>query len=82
VAQSCPGAQIEVAGVTDATGSDIYNQALSEGRAAQVVKRLVRLGVNPARLAARGYGSANPAAPNDTPEGRALNRRIEFKVKP
>jgi outer membrane protein OmpA-like peptidoglycan-associated protein len=82
VAQSCPGSAVVVAGFTDATGSDIYNQALSEGRAAEVVKRLVRLGVDPGRLAAEGYGAANPVAPNDTPEGRALNRRIEFRVQP
>ena len=81
-AQSCPGSAIVVAGFTDATGSDIYNQALSEGRAAEVVKRLVRLGVDPVRLTAVGYGAANPVAPNDTPEGRALNRRIEFRVQP
>jgi len=81
-AQSCPGVAVEVAGFTDSTGSDIYNQALSEGRAAQVVKRLVRLGVDPARLAAAGYGEAQPVAANDTSEGRALNRRIEFKAQP
>ncbi|MFO1089781.1 MAG: Ig-like domain-containing protein [Hyphomicrobiales bacterium] len=77
----CKDYAIEVSGHTDATGSGIYNRALSEGRAAQVVKRLVKLGVDADRLTAVGYGETQPVADNRTEDGRAQNRRIEFKVR-
>lgn len=70
--------QIEVRGYTDNKGADKYNQKLSERRAQAVMKYLVDSGIDSARLKAAGYGKKDPIAPNDTPEGRAKNRRIEF----
>jgi OOP family OmpA-OmpF porin len=77
----CPTANIEVAGHTDSDGEDAANQALSEKRAQAVADYLVRAGLPPNRFTAVGYGSAQPIASNDTEEGKAQNRRIEFTVK-
>ena len=62
---------------TDSVGSDAYNQKLSERRAASAVKALVEAGVDASRIKAVGYGEKRPIATNDTPEGRAENRRVE-----
>lgn len=76
-----PTIKVEIQGHTDNIGSDEYNQRLSEQRAWAVVNYLVQqMGVDPSRLIARGYGESMPKASNDTPEGRALNRRVEFVV--
>ncbi len=76
-----PTIKVEIQGHTDNVGSDEYNQRLSERRAWAVVNYLVQqMGVDAARLIARGYGESQPKASNDTPEGRALNRRVEFVV--
>ena len=77
----CPTANIEVAGHTDADGDNAANQTLSEKRAQAVVDYLVKAGLPASRFAAIGYGSAQPVADNDTDEGKARNRRIEFVVK-
>jgi OmpA-OmpF porin, OOP family len=77
----CPTATIEVAGHTDADGDDASNQALSEQRARAVVDYLVRAGLPADRFTATGYGSTQPVASNDTDEGKAQNRRIEFLVR-
>jgi OOP family OmpA-OmpF porin len=77
----CPTATIEVAGHTDADGDDSSNQALSEKRAQAVVDYLVKAGLPADRFTATGYGSAQPVASNDTDEGKAQNRRIEFLVR-
>lgn len=79
--QSCPDARVEIAGHTDAQGSDIANQALSEQRATSVLTYVRDAGIPANRLAAVGYGEASPIATNDTDEGRARNRRIEFTVQ-
>ena len=71
---------IEIGGHTDGKGSDSYNKRLSENRARAVVDYLVSKGVDPDRLQFKGYGKSVPVAPNDTDEGRALNRRVEFKI--
>jgi len=71
---------VEVAGHTDSTGSDEYNQGLSERRANAVKQYLTEQGVTATRLSARGYGEAQPVASNDTKEGRAENRRVELIV--
>jgi OmpA-OmpF porin, OOP family len=76
--EPCPGARFEVAGHTDSSGRASYNQDLSERRAAAVVEALD--GRAEARLTAVGYGPDRPIADNDTEEGRALNRRIEFAL--
>jgi OmpA-OmpF porin, OOP family len=77
----CPTTNIEVAGHTDADGDNAANQALSEKRAQAVVDYLVKAGLPAGRFTATGYGSAQPMAANDTDEGKARNRRIEFLVK-
>jgi len=77
----CPSASIEVAGHTDGDGDDSFNQALSEKRAQAVVDYLAKAGVSAERLTAVGYGRTQPVGGNDTQEGKAQNRRIEFLVK-
>lgn len=72
--------RVEVQGHTDPTGDSAFNYDLSTRRAASIVARLVELGVPPELLEARGYGPSRPIAPNDTPEGRALNRRVDFQI--
>jgi OOP family OmpA-OmpF porin len=81
IAQRCPTANIEVAGHTDGDGEDGFNQALSEKRAQAVVDELVKAGLPASRFTAVGYGSTQPIAGNDTDEGKAQNRRIEFLVR-
>ena len=70
----------EIAGHTDNQGSDDYNLNLSLMRAQTVYNYLVETGIDPNRLFFKGYGSKEPIAPNDSPEGRALNRRIELRI--
>jgi OOP family OmpA-OmpF porin len=75
-----PDLNIEIQGHTDYIGSDSYNQDLSERRATTVRDYLVAKGIDSSRLTIKGYGESVPIADNTTAEGRALNRRIEFKV--
>ena len=75
-----PTMQIEIGGHTDGKGSEAYNQRLSENRARAVVDFLVSKGIDSRRLKYKGYGKTMPVAPNDTEEGRAQNRRVEFKI--
>jgi OOP family OmpA-OmpF porin len=81
IALRCPAANIEVAGHTDGDGEDGFNQALSEKRAQAVVDYLVKAGLPASRFTAVGYGSTRPVAGNDTDDGKAQNRRIEFLVR-
>jgi outer membrane protein OmpA-like peptidoglycan-associated protein len=74
------GVRVEIGGHTDAVGSDSYNQGLSERRAQSVRNYLIQSGIEASRLEARGYGEYQPVASNTTRDGRAMNRRIEFKV--
>ena len=73
---------IDVYGHTDSTGSDAYNQTLSERRAVSVADYLAGRGVQPARIGTRGFGESQPIASNDTDAGRAANRRVEVKIVP
>jgi outer membrane protein OmpA-like peptidoglycan-associated protein len=73
---------IEVAGHTDSTGSEQYNQALSERRAQAVASYLASHGVSQKRLITVGAGELHPIASNDTEAGRALNRRVELTIVP
>jgi outer membrane protein OmpA-like peptidoglycan-associated protein len=73
-----PEIEVEVQGHTDNTGIAKYNQWLSEKRAQRVKDYLVSKGVDPSRLAAKGYGLTQPVASNDTEDGRAQNRRVEL----
>lgn len=71
--------RVEVGGHTDPIGGVAFNMELSRRRAASVVAALVARGVAPERLTPRGYGPTRPRASNDSPHGRALNRRVEFR---
>jgi outer membrane protein OmpA-like peptidoglycan-associated protein len=71
---------IEISGHTDNEGTDTYNQKLSEGRAAAVVKYLASQGIKPERMLSLGYGESRPIDTNQTEEGRAQNRRVEFTL--
>jgi outer membrane protein OmpA-like peptidoglycan-associated protein len=74
------GTVVEIAGYTDNTGDPAANVTLSQQRADAVRAALVSAGVDPSMLVAKGYGSANPVATNDTLEGKFRNRRIEYRV--
>lgn len=76
----CVGLKIEIQGHTDDTGDAEANQKLSEARAQAVVAYLTKQGVAADRITAKGYGSSKPVASNDTEEGKAKNRRIDFDV--
>ncbi len=71
---------IEISGHTDSKGSDTYNLNLSQGRSQAVVDYLISQGIDSSRLQAHGYGESKPIDTNDTEEGRANNRRVEFTV--
>lgn len=73
---------IEVAGHTDNTGEDAYNQALSERRARTVAQYLTSKGVMDQRIITIGAGETRPVANNSTPEGRQANRRVELTLAP
>ncbi len=73
---------VDVYGHTDSTGSDSYNQDLSERRARSVADYLSSHGVQDARIATRGFGETQPIASNETEAGRAENRRVEIKIVP
>ena len=75
-----PQMRIEIRGHTDAKGSDSYNLRLSENRAKAVADYLISKGISEKRLQYKGYGKSLPIDTNDTEEGRAKNRRVEFKI--
>jgi outer membrane protein OmpA-like peptidoglycan-associated protein len=75
-----PNQKVVISGHTDFTGSSEFNKKLSLERAEAVRKYLESLGVEDTRLRAVGAGESNPIAPNNTPEGRKLNRRIEVTI--
>jgi OOP family OmpA-OmpF porin len=73
--------KVEVAGYTDSSGSATHNLGLSDRRANTVRDYLIKLGVDPEMLDARGYGEADPIADNATAEGRERNRRVELHIE-
>jgi outer membrane protein OmpA-like peptidoglycan-associated protein len=73
---------IEVAGHTDSTGEDAYNQALSVRRADTVATYLSTRNVRSERIIEVGMGEGRPVATNDTPDGRQSNRRVELTLVP
>lgn len=81
VANQCPEAKIEIGGHTDSSGSNDYNLRLSQERASSVMSYLISNGIESNRLKAVGYGENNPIADNESTEGMAKNRRIEFNVE-
>jgi len=78
--KACPDAHVTINGYTDNSGSDSVNVPLSTQRATAVAEFLVSQGVARDHVVAKGLGSANPIGPNDTPDGRAKNRRAEIVV--
>lgn len=78
--QENPEVRIEIAGHTDDVGSAAYNKVLSEKRARAVYDYLVKAGISPERLRAKGYGQTQPVVPNDSEQNRQRNRRIEFSI--
>ncbi len=75
-----PSMEVEIAGYTDAKGTDAYNHDLSHRRAESVKDYLLAHGISASRITTKGYGKDNPIATNDTEDGRAENRRVEFVV--
>jgi OOP family OmpA-OmpF porin len=74
-----PDMKVQIDGHTDSSGTEAYNQQLSQKRAKAVMEYLINsVGIDPVRLTAVGYGESRPAYPNDTEEARAKNRRVEF----
>lgn len=73
---------IDIYGHTDSTGTDAYNQGLSERRAQSVADYLVTRGIDRVRLGTRGFGKTQPIADNGTDAGRAANRRVELRIVP
>ncbi|MEO9492691.1 MAG: OmpA family protein [Marinomonas sp.] len=77
-----PNSIIDVYGHTDSTGSDSFNQRLSEQRAQSVTNYMVSRGVASARVRWQGFGETQPVADNTTEYGRSRNRRVEIKIIP
>ena len=80
-ARRCPESSIEIIGHTDSGGTNELNQALSEQRAEAVAAYLTKAGLPSQRFSTTGFGSSQPVATNDTDDGKAQNRRIEFLVR-
>jgi outer membrane protein OmpA-like peptidoglycan-associated protein len=80
VLKQYPDHQISIEGYTDSTGTDAFNQQLSENRARAVRDALVAGGLDSTVITVHGYGKANPVATNATPDGRQQNRRVEIVV--
>jgi outer membrane protein OmpA-like peptidoglycan-associated protein len=76
-----PKTTIVVQGHTDSTGSDQFNQSLSERRSVAVRNYLVSRGVDPSRLTAIGFGETRPVSDNESPEGRRANRRVDLVLR-
>jgi len=80
ILKAYPQVKIRIGGYTDNTGDPGTNLRLSQERADNVMQELVKLGIDPARMSATGYGAENPIADNSTEEGRQKNRRISLRV--
>jgi OmpA-OmpF porin, OOP family len=76
--QDHPELKFSVEGHTDSDGADAANQSLSEARAKAVKETMIKAGISADRLTSKGHGETKPMAGNDTPEGKAQNRRVEF----
>ncbi len=76
-----PGLKFEIDGHTDNTGEAAHNLTLSQQRADAVKTQLVKMGIDGSRLTTKGFGDTKPISDNNSPEGRANNRRVEFLRK-
>jgi outer membrane protein OmpA-like peptidoglycan-associated protein len=70
--------KFEIDGHTDNSGDSAHNQTLSQERADAVKEQLISMGIDAGRLTTKGCGDTKPMASNDTPDGKANNRRVEF----
>ncbi len=75
-----PDYRLAISGHTDNVGDEAQNMLLSESRAQAVANYLISKGIQPERITAKGFGETQPKTTNDTPEGQAVNRRVEFNV--
>jgi len=73
-----PALKFEIDGHTDNSGDAAHNMTLSQQRAEAVKAQLVSMGIDASRLTTKGFGDTKPIGPNDTPENKAINRRVEF----
>ena len=80
VLQTYPQSTVNIVGHTDSTGAAEYNMMISKKRAAAVAAYIEEQGIESSRITASGEGEENPIASNDTPEGRAQNRRVEATI--
>lgn len=80
VLKANPTLNVQVHGHTDSTASSEFNQQLSEDRANAVRDYFINRGLQAGRIQAKGFGETKPVAPNETKDGRALNRRVEFHL--
>ena len=84
--REAPEIVVELSSHTDDHGGEAFNLKLSQKRADEIVDYVVKQGIDKSRIVGKGYGFSVPIAPNkfddgaDNPDGRALNRRTEFKV--
>lgn len=82
VLNAYPQTRLQIAGHTDSSGSEQYNQPLSERRAEAVKTILVNYQVVPQRISTIGYGESQPIASNETASGRQMNRRVAITIEP
>jgi outer membrane protein OmpA-like peptidoglycan-associated protein len=82
LANLSPDYEIVIRGYTDNVGSYRFNESLSRSRAKIVKRYLVKKGIEPERIETIGMGESDPLVPNETPEGRAVNRRVEIELVP
>jgi OmpA-OmpF porin, OOP family len=75
-----PALKVEISGHTDNSGTEIYNQQLSEKRAQSVAEYLITHEISKQRIITKGYGSQQPISVNDSEQNKQQNRRIEFKI--
>ena len=75
-----PNVQVEISGHTDSDGDEKHNHKLSQNRADEIKKHMVSKGIDGKRITTVGYGKSMPKYPNDSPENKTINRRIEAKI--
>ena len=79
--EQIPNSNLYIDGYTDNVGNAAFNKKLSKARAQAVANALIKNGVDPSRVIARGFGKENPICDNKTPEGKQCNRRVEVVIR-